>query len=328
MFIKKRFCPHSLFRDSCVTCSISHTKTSFTIDSINEKSPTNSSIIIDEPIIVDKLIIMDNAFSGDYSIIDKLTTNKNFNTNLYMRGNLACGKKIIFAVDNDECIGSWGDLSLLYIMLKIELGCEPDINLFVDIMVKTGCIRPYVKDFFDKLLELKRKGIIYKIFMFTAASNSNGWVIFLSKILEKWIGQPFYDGVIYKEMIEEWHTLNNTDFSNDLGYIKNMNMLREIIEFKDDINSQHFHFIAIDDRPANIINGTAIGVTPFRVAINIMEVLRLYLPEDFNYLMGKYDKIINNSWENYLKNPHIFTITSRDTDFLSSLDHINKIIFS
>ena len=353
---QSEFCCHSLFWNKCLICSPTHTNNALSFGNNNIKPTINESIITDEPVIIDDIMIMDNASINNYSIksdehlvtdlvserLDKIVSelSTNFDTKLHIKDDLLfdedkddtimddTNKKIIFAVDNDECIGSWGDLSLLYIMLKIELGHEPDIELFVDIMVKTCCIRPYVKDFFDKLVELKKKGVIYKIFMFTAASNSNGWVSYLCKILEKWYGQSFYDGIIYKEMIEEWHKFNNSDCFNDLGYIKNMNMIRELIDFKDGIDSQNFHFIAIDDRPANIINGIAIGVSAFKVAVNIIEVLRLYLPDKFDYLMSKYSKSINYSWENYLKNPHAFTNASRDIDFLLSLEHVNKIIFS
>jgi hypothetical protein len=237
-------------------------------------------------------------------------------------------KKIIFAIDNDECIGSWEDISILYQMLKIEQRREPDVDLFVDIMINTCCIRPYVKEFFDKLVELKKQGTVYKIFMFTAASNSIGWVFFLCKIIEKWYGQPLYDGIIHREMIEEWHKINKSEYSNDSGYIKNMNMIRELIEFKESSEKQDFHFIAIDDRPSNIVNGFAIGVSAFRVAVNIVEVLRLYLPDKFDYLVSKYSKSINHSWKNYVRNPHIFTNVSADIDFLLSLEHIDKFIFS
>ena len=240
----------------------------------------------------------------------------------------AKSKKFIIAIDNDECIGSWGDLSLLYNMFIIEYGKEPSVELFANIMVKTGCIRPYVKNFFDKLLDLKKKGIVYKIFMFTAASNSIGWVFFLSKILESWIGQSFYDGIIYKEMIEEWHIFNKSDISNNLGYIKNMNMIRELIDMYDGIDSTNYHIVAIDDRPGNIVNGIAIGVSPFRIAINLFEVLRFYVPDNFVYLFSKYEKAINESWENYMKNPYMFTNTSLDIDILSSIEYIDNIILS
>lgn len=235
-------------------------------------------------------------------------------------------KKYIIAIDNDECIGSWSDLSLLYSILKNEFGKEPDITLFVDIMVKTACVRPYVKNFFEKLIEFKKAGIVYKIFMFTAASNATGWVVFLSKILEKWLGQSLYDGIIFQEMIEQWHILNKSDISNNIGYIKNMNMIRELIDSYDDIDSKNFHIMAIDDRPGNIVNGIAIGVSAFRVAINLLEVLKFFLPDKVDYLISKYYKNINDIWENYMKNPFIFTNATLDVDILLTIEHMEKII--
>jgi hypothetical protein len=237
-------------------------------------------------------------------------------------------KKFIIAIDNDECIGSWGDLSLLYNILKTELGKDPNIKLFTEIMIQTKCVRPYVKEFFEKLLELKSKKIVYKIFMFTAASNSIGWVSYLSQILECWLGQSLYDGIIYQEMIEKWHILNKSEISNNIGYIKNMDMIREMIDFYDGLDSNDFHILAVDDRPSNIINGIAFGVSPFRVAVNLFEVLRIFLPDKFDYLVNKYYKAINTSWEKYMKNPSIFTNVGSDIDFLLGMEDIEKIIFS
>ena len=106
--------------------------------------------------------------------------------------------KYIISIDNDECIGSWSDMSLLYMMFKIEYGEKKlDIDMFVDIMIKTNCIRPYVRELFEKILELKKKNIVSKVVMFTAASNSTGWVIFLSQILERWMGCKICDEIIY-----------------------------------------------------------------------------------------------------------------------------------
>jgi len=361
-------CRHLLLFDKCVMCrgfraqnkfkniskNLTATNTSIIIDKpvIIDKFivADKSSITKHETVSNDELDTNDESMKSDLQpdsdsdsvceyldeIISELSID--LETKLNVKDNLICedkeiptsgtNKKIIFAVDNDECIGSWADLSLLYVMFKIELGSEPDLDLFVDIMVKTGCIRPYVKDFFDKLIELKKKGTIYKIFMFTAASNSSGWVIYLSKVLEKWFGQSLYDGIIYKEMIEEWHIFNKSECANDLEYIKNMNMLRELIDFTDGVDSDKFHYVAIDDRPANIVNGIAIGVSAFKVAVNIMEVLRVYLPDKFEYLMEKYEKSINGSWESYLKNPRAFTNVSRDIDFLLSMEHINELFLS
>jgi hypothetical protein len=264
--------------------------------------------------------------SMENNIIDDLVNNFESKLEINKKYN---SKKYIIVIDNDECIGSWGDLSLLYTMIKNEnLLYESNLDLFVDIMIKTGCIRPYVKNFFEKLLDLKMKNIVDKIIMFTAASNSTGWVLFLSKILERWIGCKIYDEIIFQEMIYEWHITNNSDVCNSNGYIKNMNMIRELIILKYKQNPQNYDIIAIDDRPSNILNGIAIGVRPYNVAVNIFEVLRIFLPEKFEYLIAKYEKSINQKWENYMKNPHLYTKAYLDRDIFIGIENIDKIIFS
>lgn len=236
-------------------------------------------------------------------------------------------KKIIFAIDNDECIGSWADLSLLYSMYLKEMKHELRVELFVDIMEKTKCARPYLKDFLNKLIDLKKQGIIYKIFMFTAASNVNGWVSFLSKVIEQWMGINFYDGIICKEMIEDWHIEKKTKYCNNIGYIKNMDIIKEIINL-DSTPDDNFHFVAIDDRPDNIVNGIPIGVSPFKVAINIIEVIKMYLPEKYNYLVSKYYVSLQMSWNMFRINPYYFTDVGSDIDILKSIDCVDKIIIS
>lgn len=232
----------------------------------------------------------------------------------------------IIVIDNDECIGSWGDLSLLYSMLKMDL-VVPDIDIFVKIMSETNCVRPYVKELFEKIIDLRNKNIIFKIFMCTAASNKTGWVTFLSKVLERWIGHKIYDEIIYGEMIEQWHIFNNTNISNNIGYIKNMNMVREIIDFKYNQKNKNYTIIAIDDRPSNIINGIPIGVTPYHVAINIFQVLKLFFPKKFEYLMAKHDKLINDSWERYMKNPCKYSKIYLDRDIFEGINIIDKLFY-
>jgi len=236
--------------------------------------------------------------------------------------------KVVIAIDNDECIGSWGDLSLLYSILKYEYSQEPDIDLFVKIMNDTYSIRPYVKDLFNKIISFKSKGIVCKVFMCTAASNKNGWVTFLAKILERWIGEKIYDDIIFGELIEEWHKCNKTNPTNNVGYIKNMDMIREILDFKYTYKTDEFTIIAIDDRPSNIMNAIAIGVSPYRIAVNIYQVLKVYYPDNYAYLMSKHDFIINDSWERYLKNPILYSKAYGDNDIFKGIEYIEKIIYS
>jgi hypothetical protein len=234
-------------------------------------------------------------------------------------------EKIVIVIDNDECIGSWIDLSMLYSMFKIETKNDPNISMFVDIMEKTNCIRPYVKNLFEKIIKLKKNNIVYKIIMCTAASNANGWVTFLSKMLEHWFGEKIYDAIIHGELIKEWHINKKTPFSNNNGYIKNMEMITELFLHSDCEKS--YKIIVIDDRPSNIIGGIVIPVSPFRVAINIVEILRLYLPHNFEYLNSKYNNYFVISWKDYKKNSYSYTNVSNDIDILHSISYINKIIY-
>jgi hypothetical protein len=162
--------------------------------------------------------------------------------------------------------------------------------------------------------------------MFTAASNSTGWVIFLSQILERWMGCKIYDEIIFQEMIVEWHLFNKSNCYNDIGYIKNMNMIHEIMDYKYKHETCNFKVIAIDDRPENIVNGISIGVKPYNVAINIFALLQIFLPEQFEYLMQKYNNIINGSWEKYLKCPYIYSSAFTDREIFDKIEHIEKLI--
>jgi len=235
-------------------------------------------------------------------------------------------KQYIIAIDNDECIGSWSDLSLLYSILKNELNKEPEIELFVKIITETFAIRPYVKDLYNYILNLKKENIVYKIFMFTAASNSSGWVLFLSKVLEKWFGENIYDEIIHQEIITEWNVYHNIPYITNNGYIKNLNIVREIIQYKYNIDTDKYHIIAIDDRPENIINGTSIGVSPYKVAVNLFLVIKLFVPNLFDTIISKYDNQINISWEIYLSNPLNYSKTYSDNDISKVIDYLDLLI--
>ena len=63
------------------------------------------------------------------------------------------------------------------------------------------------------------------------------------------------------------------------------------------------------------------------IAINIFQVLNIYFPDESEYLMGKHDTIINDSWEKYLKNPLTYSKAYLDNDIFKGMEIIHKIIF-
>ena len=294
------------------------------LDNSSIKTTINEEAFVEDIVMDSHIVTEKNISLMENNIIDDLTSS--FNSKIKITEQIP--KKYVIVIDNDECIGSWGDLSLLYSMFKKEdLLCESKLDLFVNIMIKTKCIRPYVKEFYHKILKLKKKGIVSKIVMCTAASNSIGWVTYLSKILERWIGCTIYDEIIFQEILNNWHLYNKSDACNNIGYIKNMDMVREIMNFKYMQNPNNYDIIVIDDRPSNILNGITIGVAPYNVAINMFEVLRLYLPDKYEYLMVKYENTINSSWDRYMYCPHDYTNANLDRDIFDSIEYIEKIIF-
>ena len=228
--------------------------------------------------------------------------------------------KFIMAIDNDECIGSWAELSLLYSIYEYEYKKQPSTDLFVQIIKNTLCIRQGVDLLYKQMLHLKKMQQCSKIYMFTAASNSNGWVTFLASVLEKWYGEKIYDEIIYREMIDEYHYKHNTKCMSSTGYIKNLNMIREM-------ESDHScKIIAIDDRPENILNGISIGVSPFKIAINLSLVIKIFMRDEAELLISKYEKMMCGYWEQYLLNPLSYTKTIDDFDITDKLEIILDII--
>jgi hypothetical protein len=230
-------------------------------------------------------------------------------------------KKHIIVLDSDECVGSWGDLSLIYNLFQIEFKHElENIDTFMNIIITTGCIRPFLRELFNHITELKKNGAVHKVYMCTAASNKAGWVNYLVSIIEKWYGCKIYDEIIHREHIEEWSKKNKVPFSNSIGYIKDMNMIKEVI--KKEHPDEHFEIIAIDDRPQNILNGISLGVKPYLVAVNLIEVVRMFYPDKFDFILENYGECLNNVWTDFLKNKHKYTNTYNDIELLKIIEQL------
>jgi hypothetical protein len=291
-------------------------------------------------------------------------------------------KSPIVVLDNDECIGSWGDLSILYSLIKIVLDQEPSVDMFVDIINRTGCIRPGVKQLYHNLIQLRKDGIISGIYMCTAATNKFKWVTFLHKVLEAWyidtirldsqIKQtiyeskehslyetsdafdlaslsktsdafdlaslsktsdafdlaslsktPIYDGVITQENIKQWHIDRASISKDSINFVKDMHMIRKIAGASLDTP-----VIMIDDRPENIRNGHTIGVTQYKVAVNLIEVAKIYIPEWTEHMELRYKHTFQENWSNYEKFPGMFTVAWMDKDIHECIPKIHKIVFS
>jgi hypothetical protein len=244
--------------------------------------------------------------------------------------------KIIIAIDNDECIGSWGDLSLVYSIIKYNMFFQMNdeiIDIFVELLDVTGCVRPNLKILYDNLIKLKKEDKIHGIYMFTSASDSFGWVCFLKNILERWYSKKIgenvniYDHVINGNDINKWHNNNSTVSTSKTGTIKNMDMIREIIN--NDNSTDKINVIMLDDRPENVINGHVIGITPYKVAINLIEICKLYFQHHISHIdiINYYYDKLNESWNIFQLCPWLFTLNAyEDNHIILCSETIHKII--
>lgn len=116
-------------------------------------------------------------------------------------------------------------------------------------------------------------------------------------------------------MIHEWHAANGTAPTDAYGSVyKNMNHVRTVAGV-----SMDTPVVAIDDRPDNILNGEALRVVPYTVAVNLVEVARLFVPEWNAVLEQRYGHTLQESWRTYQRNPSRYTVAWMDVAMSQSV---------
>lgn len=133
-------------------------------------------------------------------------------------------------------------------------------------------------------------------------------------------------------MIHEWHAANGSAATDHLGSVfKNMHQVRAFAGVHADTP-----VVAIDDRPDNILHGEvcvsalpylvrvtlnrrrvsscpqAVRVAPYTVAVNLVEVARLFVPEWNAVLEQRYGHTLQESWRTYQRNPARYTVAWMD----------------
>lgn len=245
---------------------------------------------------------------------------------------------IIVALDNDETIGSWTDISMLYSFYIKVIVKEPPIDVFVKLINDAKCVRPHVKHLFDTLLELKSENHIDGIYMCTAACNTMGWVKFLKDVLEKWYSNFYqtpikiYDGIIDQETIVKWHEDKclPSAFKKSGGVIKNLDIIREMV----DPTHDNIKVIIIDDRPENIENGIPISISPYSIAVNMGIAMEIYISEwdDVVKIIGTdkanfYKWSMMENWRKYENFPSHFTqCACSDIEIYKSTEYLKSIV--
>jgi glycogen debranching enzyme len=157
-------------------------------------------------------------------------------------------------------------------------------------------------------------GTVHSVVMCTAASNATGWVSFLKEVLEKWFGKAVYDHVIDGDMIRDWHHgMKSTCVREDGTFVKDMNQIRHVTGV--DISSEVY---IIDDRHMNVVNGRAIPIAPYNVAVNLVEVARQFVPEWTASFEREYSRVFQESWRRYRLSPGMFSDHFEDDAIFNS----------
>jgi hypothetical protein len=177
-------------------------------------------------------------------------------------------QQVIFVVDNDENIGSFGDMSLLrslWVRLRIHCDRRQAVEDAIRVMSDNRLFRHGLQDFFAFLVGLRAAGVAKAIVMCTGATDAHGWVSFLKDVLEAWFGEHIYDLVIDGQQLRRWHERQGSDAIKNSAFVKDMDMVRELLGV-----APHFPVVAIDDRAENILahHGLAVGVSPYRVPLD------------------------------------------------------------
>ncbi len=197
--------------------------------------------------------------------------------------NMPVSPKIV-VLDNDECLGQFGLFSCLYVYSRMTR--DPyKINLnelkksCVKYLFTNGIARPYLKELFMLLKNLKNNGKINAVVMYTSAPNNlsdgkSGYVYFLKDCIELYCNCPrIYDKVLHRNnVIAKISKCGAT--IKDLGNVLLTSQQRKVLVGKDTIdkrklnhkvNTLTHNIIMVDDKPKNIRvrSGRAIGVRPY-----------------------------------------------------------------
>ena len=191
----------------------------------------------------------------------------------------------VVVLDNDECMGQFGFLSLFHqIPFNIKglpkVKREDLVNSVSKYILGGGAIRPYAAKLLKLLHSLKKQKKIDAVVMYTSASNTAGYVHFLKDCLEKYsdtIG--VYDDVIHYRSVRSVRAEDGAtrkDFKNVLLRLLSKNGIKGPFQRNVVYNATR-NIVMFDDRPynINIRGGKVIGVEQYCRTISMENMLKV-----------------------------------------------------
>jgi len=172
----------------------------------------------------------------------------------------------LFILDNDECLGSFGFLSLFHSYIVDTHCIKHDLKLndprrkqvddlftkFGAEMLGLGFARPSLREFFRMLQKLKKRDSHVRVVMYTSAPrytdieerDYTDWLTTLKNVLEHYTGCKIYD-MTHSGRTDETHRREAADGAT----LKDVRIiLAKLGISKDDVGGVVF----LDDRPQNI----------------------------------------------------------------------------
>ena len=215
----------------------------------------------------------------------KRKTYKTVSTIPKLRSSIILPPLRIVVLDNDECMGQFGYLSLFH-QVPFNIKGEPVVNRsdvvksVAKYILGNGSARPHIDKLLKYLKKLKKKGKIDAVVMYTSADNTSGYVHFLKDCLEKYAhSKGVYDDVIHYSSVRSVRANDGAtkkDFKN--VYLRQLEKRGIKGSFpRSSVHEATKNIIMFDDRPHNINKrgGTVIGVKPYCGTVPIENVLSL-----------------------------------------------------
>lgn len=165
-------------------------------------------------------------------------------------------------LDLDETTGSWG-LGSLAFQVWTTLGQDPQslVRPFVDMYMVQGGARPHLCETLQTLQRWLQQGRINEVFIFTAASNHNGWVDFLKQCMEEYAGTSG----LFGRCVSRCHISSVKRAANGAyHYAKDLSLISPYID----------NVLLIDDKPDYVANGLVLGVPEYEHRVDMTELTK------------------------------------------------------
>jgi len=165
-------------------------------------------------------------------------------------------------LDNDETTGYYQLLSLLYSIYKHLTGAPPPRAVILA-QLSAGAARPGTVELLQLAHRLKRQGRVDHVVVWTAASDTTGWVRFLVSCLEEFAGVPH--GTVGAVLCRE--------------DVLPPGAPGQVIKDLRRVCGDASRVVIVDDKPQFVRHGTCLTVPPYEQHVPIAPLVEAMAPQ-------------------------------------------------